>query len=173
MRKAGWVAVAVAVMAALGGGMLYAQRGGGARGGAAAGPAAAAFDAQRTRTALESLGLSAPEVTAATKATEAKWKARQTLGDELQKLRTVADNPQSTEAQLTQAVSNYTKAMQRYQATVTSEDAALSKQLSIRSRARCLAAGVLDNGFGFGMRVRTRAGAAGPPAGGRGGRATR
>jgi hypothetical protein len=122
-----------------------------------------AFDRDRTQGTLELLGLSKQELAAALKSAELKWKARQALEAERGKLRLLADDRQATDKQLSQAIAAYTKAMAAHRATVQSEDSALVKQLSVRSRAHCLAAGVLDNGLGGSGRPRT---------GGRGGEGT-
>ena len=174
MRHLGWVVLVVMLIAAVAGTLLYAQGGGGGGGGRGGGPGAGygAMELERMKMALEGLGMSREELAVAEKAVEAKFKARQSLQDELGKLREVAEDSQATEQQLTAAVEAYTKAMGRYRTAVQSEDNALAKKLSARSHARSLAAGVLDNGLGGQMRRRGGAGGAGG-AGGGGGRGSR
>jgi hypothetical protein len=164
-KRLGWLAFAMAATALVAGTVLYGQgAGGGATGGRRGeGTGAGAFDRERVQLTLELLQLSKPEIAAALKSAEAKWKARQALEEERGRLRTAGDDPQATDQQLGQALANYTKAMGSYRAAVQSEDTALAKKLSVRSRARCLAAGVLDNGLGSGGRSR---------GGGRGGEGT-
>ena len=152
MQKPGWITLAVAVMALVAGAMLYGQGAGGGRGGDRAG--AGAFDRERAQLTLELLELSKPEVAAALKSAEAKWKARLALEEARGKLRFAGDDRQATDQQLGQDIASYAKAMGSYRTAVQSEDAALVKKLSVRSRARCLAAGVLDNGLGSGGRTR-------------------
>ena len=171
MMKSGWVALVAVLIAAVAGTVLYGQGGGAAGRGTGAGTGAGSRELDRMKLTLELLGLSTQELAAAQKSGEAKMKARQALQEELGKLRQVADDSRATDQELTRAVGAYTKAMGRYRATVQSEDGALGKKLSARSRARCLAAGALDNGLGGGSRTsggRGRGGG-GDGGGGRGG----
>jgi len=167
MKQLGWVVLVVVLIAAVAGTVLYAQGGGGGGGGRGGGPGAGsgAMELERMKMALEGLGMSKEELAAAEKAMEVKFKARQSLQEELGKLREVAEDSQATEQQLTATVEAYAKAMSRYRTAVQNEDTALGKKLSARSRARCLAGGVLDNGLGGGLRRRGGGGG----GGGRGG----
>ena len=158
MKKPGWLTLTVAVMALVAGAMLCGQGAGGGRGGDRAG--AGAFDRERAQLTLALLELSKPEVAAALKSAEVKWKARLALEEARGKLRSAGDDRQATDQQLSQAIASYTKAMGSYHTAMQSEDTGLAAKLSVRSRARCLAAGVLDNGLGSGGR---------PRSGGRGG----
>jgi hypothetical protein len=152
MRRSRSVVLVAVLAAMVAGTMLYGQGGGGGRRGEGTG--AAAFDRDRVQFTLELLELSKPETAAALKSAAVKWKARQALDGERGKLRASGDDLQATDKQLSQAIATYTKAMGSYRAAVNSEDTALAKKLSVRSRARCLAAGVLDNGLGSGGRPR-------------------
>jgi uncharacterized membrane protein YgcG len=128
-----------------------------------------AFDPDRTAMSLELLGLNKQEVAAAVKCGEAKSKARQALEEERGKLRLMADDPRATDPQLTQAVAAYLKAMGTYRTVVQTQDSGLTKKLSVKSRALCLASGTLDNGLGFGGGGRRGGGGGGGGRGGGGG----
>jgi len=168
MKKLRWLTLAVAAVALVAGSMLYGQGAGGGRRGEGTGPAA--FDRERVQFTLQLLELSKPEMAAALKSAEVKWKARQALEEGRGRLRASGDDLQATDKQLNQAIASYTKAMGSYRAAVNSEDTALAKKLSVRSRARCLAAGVLDNGLGSGGRPRGEGRGGGEGTGFRGGR---
>ena len=179
MSRSRWVAPMVALLGLATASVLHAQGGGrapsrgGGRGMRSGTGTEGATDADRIKSALQRIGLSDKEQAAAEKALTAKVKARQALRDELEKLRQVASNKQASEQQLKQAIDAYTKAMGRYRARVQEEDRALSAHLSVRARASCLGAGVLDNGVGMGGRTRTGGQARGASRGGgapRGGR---
>ena len=161
MRKVGWLVFVAALIGTIAVSALYGQGRGvaAAGGGRGEGPGAGAFDRDRTQLTLELLGLSKTETAAALRDAELKWKARQALEKERDRLRLLADDPQATDQQLSQAIAAYTKAMGSYRSAVQTEDSGLVKQLSVRSRARCLAAGILDNGLGFGRRPRSGQGA--------------
>jgi hypothetical protein len=165
MRKLGWVVLVLVLIAVVAGTVLYAQAAGGEGGRRGAG--GPGMERQRMALALQGLGLNEKETEAAEKAMAAKLEARTALQDDLGKLRLVADNPSSTDQQINQAIDAYDKAMARYRTTVQAQDSALAKQLSPRSHAKALAAGLLDNGLGGG-RVRTGGGRMGG-GGGRGG----
>jgi len=166
MRQLGWVVCVVLVAAAVTGTVLYGQDGGGGGGGTGTGPGA--IDPERMKMALAAIGLSPEEAAAAGKSLEVKMKARQALTEELGKLRQVADDQQATNEQLTAATTAYTKALAKYRMTVESEDSAFAKQLSPRSYARSLVAGLVDNGLGAG-RPRMGGGGGGHGGGGPGG----
>ncbi len=169
MKKLGWVVVVLVLVAMAAGTVLYAQAAGGGATNAAPGrgAGAAAMERERMMAQLETLGLSSKESAAAEKSVDAKLKARQALQTEMGKLRQVSENPSATDQQLDEAIGAYTKAMERYRAEVQAQDSALSKELSPKSRAKALVAGLLDNGLGGrGMRM----GGGGRPGGGGGGR---
>ena len=63
----------------------------------------------------------------------------------------------------------YQKALAKYHGEVAAQDKALEAKLSVRSQARCLSVGILDNGMGMGG-MRLRRGAGGGRRGGDGGR---
>ena len=155
------VALVLGLAAALAAPALSGQRGGGGRRGGGGG------QADSMKALLDRLGFTEQELAAVQKSMEAKSKARQTLEDELGKLREVAGNDKSTDQQLRGAIDSYTEALARYRETVRTEDRSLSGRLSVRSRARCLAAGALDNGLGMGGGGR---GGGGGRRGGGGGR---
>lgn len=167
MKWSSGIASAAALAAVLAASVLYAQVGGG--GGAGMGARTGAMDPARIRTMLERAGLNEKEQAAAQKSMEAKSKARQALQDEMDKLRLVAENSSATEQQSSQAAASYEKAMAKYREVVQTEDRTLSRELSGKSRARCLAAGIIDNGLGYSGRTRTGAGGMRGGGGGRGG----
>jgi len=156
MGRACWVALVVGLIAAVAGSVLYGQAGGTAAA-PGAGAAGAASD-ERLKAMVDRLELSAEDRAAVESKLPALLKARQTLQDELAKLRAVADDANATPEQLTQAVDKYQAARRTYRETTRTEDRALSEKLSPRGRARCLVAGILDNGLGFlrGGRTGTR-----------------
>ena len=167
MKWSSGIASAAALAAVLAASVLYAQVGGG--GGAGMGARTGAMDPARIRTMLERAGLNEKEQAAAQKSMEAKSKARQALQDEMDKLRLVTENSSATEEQSSQAAASYEKAMAKYREVVQTEDRTLSRELSGKGRARCLAAGIIDNGLGYSGRTRTGAGGAGGAGGMRGG----
>ncbi len=113
---------------------------------------------------LEQAGLTDEEKAAAKAALTAKQEARRALAEELAKLRAVAaDDADATDEELQDALTAYRAAMTRYHDTVEAQDAALVKQLSLRSEVRCMLLGILQNGVGM------RGGMRGPDGGGRGG----
>ena len=171
MRKLSWIVLVGVLVAAVTGSVLYAQgggRGGGGGGMAPGAPGAPGTEMERIKLQLEPMGLNAEERKAAEKGLEAKLKARQVLQEDLMKLRRVAEDTEATGEQLTAVVTAYNKALAKYRAVVETEDTALAKQLTPRSHARLLAAGLLDNGLGGGMRF--RGGRGGGGMGGPGGR---
>ena len=172
MGRLRWVTLVVALVAAaalFAAPVLYGQGGGGGGGtrgaGVTPGGGMGMMDPERMQAMAERIGLNEKEQAAVQKSIEAKFKARQALQTELDKLREVAFGGQSAEQQLTQAVAQYTKAMAKYRQALQAEDTALSGQLSLRSRSRCLTEGVLENELGMRMGRRTGGGGGG---GGRG-----
>jgi len=190
MRKLGWMVVMVFVLAlaasvltcvqagttaastpAAGGPVQMAQAPGG---GGPPGGFGGMSDAERAKMrqqmldrALETAGLTDKEKAAVRKAMTAKEQARSRLASELQKLQGVATNPKPSEKQLQDALSAYRRALAEYRKKVAADDAALVKQLSLRSQVRCTALGILDNGLAFGRRMGMGGGTRG--AGGFGG----
>ena len=176
MRRACWVALVVALIAVVTGSVLYGQAGGGApapAGDAAVapggGPATGMMSAERMKAMLDRLDLTAEDRAAVEKSLPVMLKARQALQDELGKLRTVAYDTTATPEQITQAIERYMEARSKYREATRPENRALSEKLSPRGRARCLVAGILDNGLGFGGGPRM--GMGGRPGGGQGGAA--
>jgi len=150
---------------------LFAQGGGG---GAVSPRRERARDRERTAEAaptfdqwLEKAGLTETERAAVTAALEKKRAAHRGLRPELEKLRKAADDPESTEARLRSAMTAYRAAMKRVEKEFQDADRQLAAKLSVKSQARCLAMGILDNGLGRGGGMGPRAGA-GREAEGRG-----
>jgi len=99
---------------------------------------------------LEEAGLTDREKAAAKKSLKAKVGARQALADELVKLQRAANKSKPTDKQLSDGLSAYRAALAQYRRKIAAEDAALVKQLSLKSQVRCMSLGILDNGLGFG-----------------------
>jgi len=112
---------------------------------------------------LEQARLSEKEKIAARQAMKAKDQARQRLIEQLTRLRRVVNRSNPTAAELRRALNDYRQALKQYRQKVTAEDEALSRQLSLIARARCLSLGILDNGLGGmgGMMGRGRMGGMG------------
>ena len=151
MRRLGWV-MSVGMVAAMGAASVACAQGEApppppppAAGHAQAGPRA--MDAARATAMVARLNLTEAEQAAAVKAVLAKAKARQALQDELAKLRTVANDDQATDEQITKQLDAVTAARRAYRTVARDEDQTLTAALSVRGRARCLAAGILDNGL--------------------------
>ncbi|HUT74736.1 MAG TPA: hypothetical protein VM221_07870 [Armatimonadota bacterium] len=104
---------------------------------------------QMTARMLDQAGLTDAEKTAAKKALTAKARAREALTQELTKLRRTANQAKPTDKDLRAALAAYGAALTQYRKQVAATDAALVKQLSTRSRARCMSLGILDNGLGM------------------------
>jgi hypothetical protein len=171
MKKWCWIAVALALVVAAP--LLYAQNGGGAPGGMGGGMGGGGMASQRPAAAMPAdLGLNEQEQAAVQANAEAKMKARQTLRESLTKLRQVAYDDQATAEQISKAIDGYAKDLKIYQEAARDADKALVRKLSPKSRARCLVAGVLDNGMNMGGRGgggnRPGVGAGGPGGGGGG-----
>lgn len=174
MTRACWVLLlVVAVLAVLAGSMLYGQAGEQApapAAGAAAAPAGqpgmAAMSPERMKAMVDRLELGPEDRAAVEKSLPALLKARQSLQDELGKLRTVAYDPNATPEQLTAAVEKYQTARADSRRATRPELRTLTDALSPRGRARCLVAGILDNGLGLGggMRFGGRGAGGGGPA---------
>jgi hypothetical protein len=97
---------------------------------------------------LQFAGLNDTEKAAATKAMETKMEARQTLNTALMKLFSVSNDPNAPDKDLKDTLTAYRTALAQYQKTVTTADEALSAKLSLRSKAKAMAMGILDNGAG-------------------------
>lgn len=124
---------------------------------------------QMTERMIDEAGLNSKEKAAAKKSMKAKDKARQSLADELTKLRRTANKSKPTNAELTKALSSYRAAMTRYRSRAAAGDQALTKQLSLRSQVRCTSLGILDNGLGGMGAMGRMGGGMGRPGGMRGG----
>jgi len=171
VSRSAWV---VAAIAALSVSVAFAQGGRRAgvpprapreRGGPRAEEGAAAFDA-----ALEKLGLTAKERTAAKESVEKKRAAHQELQGELGKLQAVVGDPKATDQSLQRTISAYRTAMARAEQKMAAADRELAGKLSVKSQAKCLAFGLLDNGLGRGGGMGMRGGGGGDHGGrGRGG----
>jgi hypothetical protein len=184
MSKFGWIVVTVFVLALAATALVHAQARAAqgstqaiaagavqvaAQAPRAGGPPRGGFgqmsDAERARVreqsmerALDRAGLTDKEKAAAKKAMTAKEQARSQLRVELGKLRQVAASPKPTEKQLQDALSAYRRTLEQYRKKAAAEDAALVKQLSLKSQVRCMALGILDNGLGFGRGMGTMGG---------------
>jgi hypothetical protein len=128
--------------------------------------------------ALKSAGLSESERAAAEAAVQAKGNARGDLVLALERLRSATSDGKATDAQSKQALDTYERALAKYRSAIQSEDQKLVKKLSVKSRAVCMALGVLDNGLGMGVNRGGRRGGGGGAGrggggGGRGGRGGR
>jgi len=174
MRRLGWMTLVVLALALTATALAYAQARAtqGTAPAAAAGPVQMAqapqgggppmgrrsqmSDAERAQMraqmlerVLELAGLSAKEKAAAKKALTAKEQARRGLASELVNLERAATSARPSDRQLQDALSSCRRAVAQYHKKVAAEDAALVKQLSLKSQARCMALGILDNGLGF------------------------
>jgi len=155
MKRFALVASAAALLVVLVG-VLFAQEGPGPMpGGPSNGTAPAwlnmdrgARDEMRIDTLLTDATLIGDERRAARVALEAKTQARQELTDALGKLRSTAENMRSSDEQLNQTIAAYNEALAKYNATVEEQDTQLAEKLCVRSRALCLALGIIDNGLG-------------------------
>ena len=163
MRKLGWAAVVVVVVALAVTAMAYAPArtapgpvqvaqgpGGGGPGGQMSEADRAKMRDQMIDRMLGQAGLNDTEKAGAKRALKAKDEARRLLSAALDKLRGVANASNSSNAQLQNALTAYRTALALYRKKTADADAALANQLSLRSHARCLALGILDNGLGFG-----------------------
>jgi delta 1-pyrroline-5-carboxylate dehydrogenase len=124
--------------------------GGGGRGGRGPGGPGSFDFSQIIDRMLESMQLTDAERAAAKEAWTVKNTARQTLTDKVSHLREVAENSQSSEADLTKALKEFRDSYVVYAKTVSETDAKLVGKISLRTRARLTGAGVLENGVGFG-----------------------
>jgi hypothetical protein len=141
-------------------GLVLAQERGGAGGERSFDPAAR--DQERIGQVLTDAKLIGAERSAAEAALTTKYEARRDLMTALGGLRAATEDSKTTDDGLKQAVGTYEKALAKYRGVVETQDKALVAKLSVRSKARCLAVGILDNGIGMtGRRPR--------PAGGGGG----
>jgi hypothetical protein len=120
---------------------------------------AAKLRLEMTERLLREAGLTKKEQAAATRALEAKEKARSELSQQLVTLRRAANRSSATDQQLRAALSTYRAALARHRNTVEAQDEALFKGLSARGQVKCLSLGILENGLGgFGP------GPGGPPS---------
>ena len=116
---------------------------------------------QMTERVLEGAGLNAKEKAAARKTMKAKEAARRDLMDQRTALQRVTNKAKPTDAELKQGLAAYRAALAQYRAQMQSLDQALVRQLSVRSQARCMTLGILDNGLGMGPGFGGRAGGMG------------
>lgn len=98
-----------------------------------------------------------------------KINARNALMEKVSQLREVAENPQSSEEDLKKALGDFAAAYQTYAKTVSEADGKLVKKISLRTRARLTAMGILENGLGFGGGFRFMGGPRRPDGNSRGG----
>ena len=160
MRRSGLLMLVAAGILALVMGLVLAQEGGGGRGDPAA------REEERIGQALTEARLIGAERAAAEAAVKAKYEARRELMTALGELRAVTDDAKATDDKLKQAAATYQKELAKYRAAVEAQDKALVAKLSVRSQARCLAVGILDNGMGM-MGRRPRPSGGGGGGGGR------
>jgi hypothetical protein len=151
MRRLGWV-TSVGMVAAMGAASVACAQGEAPpppppRAGVLAQVSPRAMEPERAKAMVARLNLTEAESAAAVKAVLAKAKVRQALQDELAKLRTVANDEQATDEQITKQLDAVTAARRAYRTVARDEDQTLTAALSVRGRARCLAAGILDNGL--------------------------
>ena len=172
-RIASRMALVAAVIAALSVSVAFAQ--GGRRSGVpprdarGSGATRAEEGAKAFDEALEKLGLTAKERTAAKEAMEKKRAAHQELRHELGKLQEAVADPKATDQSLQRAISSYRTAMERAEQKMAVVDRELAGKLSVKSQAKCLALGLLDNGLGRGGGMGMRGGGGDRGGGGRGG----
>jgi hypothetical protein len=140
-----------------------------ARGGSAGAPDMSEWELERLSRALTEARLIGDERSAAEAAVKAKLEARRALFTALRELRGATEDTKATDAGLTQAMAAYQKALTKYRGEVAAQDKALEAKLSVRSQARCLSIGILDNGMGMGG-MRSRRGTGGGRRGEGGGR---
>jgi len=155
-------------------GLLFAQQegdtGGAAGQGAQRGDRGPAdrgeWEQERLSRVLTEARLIGDERSAAEAAAKAKQDARRELLSALGELRETTDDVKAIDEQLTKAMAAYRKALAEYRGVVDSQDKALEAKLSVRSQARCLAVGILDNGMGMGGMRSGRGGGGGRRGGG-------
>jgi Spy/CpxP family protein refolding chaperone len=121
----------------------------------------------------ERLGLTPQEKTITEKALRAKMDATSALRRQSDALGELARNDKATDKELAAALKKFDVAKTAYRQRIAAIDAQLSKAVSLKTRAKLTAAGIIDNGlgmrFGGGFGGRTRQGAQGErPAGRRG-----
>jgi hypothetical protein len=97
---------------------------------------------------LEGLDLTDSEKAAGTAILKAKAEARSKLRKKLDTLGELARDGKAAEAALAQAIKEVEEAVADYQKTMAALDRKLSEQVSTRSKARLLVAGIFENGFG-------------------------
>jgi len=180
MRRFGVVTLATAGILVLVVGLLLAQQEEGTsgatgegvqagQGGYAGPPDRSEWELERLSRTLTEARLIGDERSAAEAAVRAKLEARRALFTALGELRAATEDVKATDEGLTQATAAYQKALTKYRDEVAAQDKALEAKLSMRSQARCLSVGILDNGMGMGG-MRLRRGAGGDRRGGGGGR---
>jgi len=152
VKRLGIAVLAMAGLLLLAVGMLVAQQERGAGGGRGEGvyggrTGSADRDLERLSRTLTEAGLIGAERSAAETAAKAKLEARRELVTALEELRAATEDTKATDEKLGKAMAAYRKALGKYRGQVEVQDRALAAKLSVRSQARCLAAGILDNGL--------------------------
>jgi hypothetical protein len=122
---------------------------------------------EQTRKATEALKIPDAEQKAIDAAIEAKFAARQELQNQSLLLYRVAVDLESSEEQLDRAVKDFLAAKDRFQRRFREIDDELVKRISLRTRAKMLTTGTLDNGLGF-LATRSPLASSLPAAGGPG-----
>src|SRR5262249_11068697 len=82
-------------------------------------------------------------------AIDRKFAAQMALKDHVVELFEVAMDPDAPEERLAKAMDDYLESKRRYEERIREIDQGLAKSASVRTRARMLSAGILDNGLGF------------------------
>jgi hypothetical protein len=93
--------------------------------------------------------VSPEEQKAIDQAIDRKFAARTTLKDHIMELFKVAMDPDASEEQLSKAIGDYRQSKKRYDERIRQVEQELTKNASVRTKARMLSAGILDNGLGF------------------------
>ncbi len=149
-RKVGYVLMA-AVVIVLVAAVVWAQGGGGGMGPGPGGMGRGGGGgmAGGMSAMLDQMGLSAGEKAAVERAAQDKMSANQQLRSELQRLQAVADRAGVTAADAKKAVASYLGVKAQIAKKNAQTDATLMKSLSPVAQAKCLAAGIVDNGLGM------------------------
>jgi hypothetical protein len=104
---------------------------------------------QKTRMMVEALKISEAEKKAIDEAVASKFAAREQLQSQSLRLFQVAIDLRATDDELGHAVEAYAVAKDRFQLRIREIDEELVKRISVRTRAKIITTGTLDNGLGF------------------------
>jgi hypothetical protein len=103
----------------------------------------------RTRKTIEALKIPDAEQKAIDAAVEGKFAAREQLQKQSLWLYQVAVDLESSDEALDRAIKDYLEAKDRFQRRIRKIDDDLVKRVSLRTRAKIITTGALDNGLGF------------------------